>query len=102
MATARTHPLILEMNFGLPPGTDSLEQYEQRPRMPQPPPKPHRELPPWPPRSTRRGHWIEKYLDEVGDRHAGASHVLFIFVSAAILTSLQLDGSLILRLSTTT
>jgi hypothetical protein len=56
----------LEFTHGLPPGTDSIEQFEKNPRLPRPPPIPKRELPALPPYSERKGKWIGKYYDKVG------------------------------------
>lgn len=55
----------LRFTNGLPPGTDSVEQLQEKPRLPRPPPKPKRPLPPLPPRTARTGKWLEKYLNTV-------------------------------------
>lgn len=61
----RDNPLILKLNFSLPPGTEIIDGYEGKPRLPRPAPTPSRPVPEWPPCDARVGHWIAKYLDQV-------------------------------------
>ncbi|EGU86228.1 hypothetical protein FOXB_03250 [Fusarium oxysporum f. sp. conglutinans Fo5176] len=49
----------------LPPGTDSIDQFEAHPRQPRPPAVPKRPVPEWPPESERKGKWISAYLDQL-------------------------------------
>lgn len=50
---------------GLPPGTDTIDQVKNNPRQPRPPPDAIRTLPPLPPKSERKGRWIDSYLDKL-------------------------------------
>lgn len=57
---------LYEINptVGLPPGTDSYEQLDLKPRVPRAPPKHTRPLPEWPPLEQRKGKWMADYLDQ--------------------------------------
>ncbi|KAL0937267.1 uncharacterized protein CTRU02_206998 [Colletotrichum truncatum] len=55
----------IDITDNLPPGTDSVDQFEENPRQPRPPARSKRPLPEWPPEAERRGKWIYKYLDEL-------------------------------------
>ncbi|KAF4420056.1 hypothetical protein CFRS1_v014891 [Colletotrichum fructicola] len=55
----------LDITDNLPPGTDSIEQFEVSPRQPRPPPRPKRPVPEWPPEAERKGKWIWRYLDKL-------------------------------------
>ncbi|KAI8286824.1 hypothetical protein K4K56_008574 [Colletotrichum sp. SAR 10_98] len=55
----------LDITDNLPPGTDSIEQFELSPRQPRPPPRPKRPVPEWPPEAERKGKWIWRYLDKL-------------------------------------
>ncbi|EXF85874.1 hypothetical protein CFIO01_11965 [Colletotrichum fioriniae PJ7] len=55
----------LDLNDNLPPGTDSISQFEAHPRQPRPPAEPKRPVPEWPPEAERKGKWISAYLDQL-------------------------------------
>ncbi|KAJ9145431.1 Eukaryotic translation initiation factor 3 subunit M [Pleurostoma richardsiae] len=65
-AITRTEsPYKLKFTNGLPPGTDSYEQFELNPRYPRPAPPLKRPTPPWPPKDERKGKWLDKYFDQL-------------------------------------
>ncbi|KAF4849798.1 hypothetical protein CGCSCA4_v004233 [Colletotrichum siamense] len=55
----------LDITDNLPPGTDSIEQFELSPRQPRLSPRPKRPVPEWPPEAERKGKWIWRYLDKL-------------------------------------
>ncbi|CAK1365197.1 unnamed protein product [Cercospora beticola] len=55
----------LKFTNGLPPGTDTMNQVKDNPRLPRPPPEAKRTLPPLPPKSERKGKWINSYLNKL-------------------------------------
>ncbi|KAJ3539274.1 hypothetical protein NM208_g5552 [Fusarium decemcellulare] len=55
----------IDVSTNLPPGTDTVEQFENNPRQPRPPATPKRPVPEWPQESERKGKWISKYLDQL-------------------------------------
>ncbi|KAK7438352.1 hypothetical protein CaCOL14_007793 [Colletotrichum acutatum] len=55
----------LDLTNNLPPGTDSISQFEAHPRQPRPPAEPKRPVPEWPPEADRKGKWISAYLDQL-------------------------------------